>query len=150
MKAAGTGKAAGAGQTAGGARQKPAPAKGANKPASAKGANKPATAKGASKSAVPKGADEPVLIDSLPMARYGFVVHGWLANRARISVKGVVYARRGLYYQAKARVLDSILKEIPALELDEDPIGLKMLDGKRCTPPADLSLLGRPKPQNVK
>jgi hypothetical protein len=92
----------------------------------------------------------PVLIDTLPMARYAFVVRGYLASRAKITIKGIVHARRGLYYQARARALDSILREIPSLELDEDaPIGLQMRDGGRCVPPDDLSLLGRPRPQGV-
>jgi hypothetical protein len=150
-----------AGSPPGGRRaNKPASPKGADKPASSKPADKPGSAefplggrradkpaspKHADKPASPKHADKPVLIDSLPMARYGFVVHGYLTSGARISIKGIVYARKDLYYQARARVLDSILKEIPTLELDENPIGLKMQEGKRCVPPEDLSLLGRPK-----
>ena len=96
-----------------------------------------------------KKASEPVLIDSLPMARYGFVVRGHLANGAEIIVRGVVHARKELYYQAQARALDSILKEIPTLELDENPVGLKMLKGGGRVPPENLSILGRPKPQHT-
>ncbi|OAM91568.1 hypothetical protein OH491_23780 [Termitidicoccus mucosus] len=98
----------------------------------------------------PEGAREPVLIDTLPMARYSFIVRGHLASGAQITIRGVVHARRGLYYQAQARVLDSILKEIPSLELDDDNlVALKMQTGGGCTPPHDLSLLGRPRPQRA-
>jgi hypothetical protein len=98
------------------------------------------------KPASPKDGGPPVLIDSLPMARYAFVVRGHLTNSAKITVKGIVHARRGLYYQARARALDSVLGEIPTLELDEDaPIGLQMRDG-RCAQPDDPSPSGSPKP----
>jgi hypothetical protein len=101
------------------------------------------------KPAPPEGAGEPVLIDSLPMARYSFVVRGHLASGAQILIKGVVYARKGLYYQARARGLDSVLKEIPTLKLDEEElVGLRMHSGK-CAPPEDLSILGRPKSQST-
>ncbi|OAM89968.1 hypothetical protein OH491_16860 [Termitidicoccus mucosus] len=94
----------------------------------------------------PEDAREPLLIDSLPMARYGFTVRGRLANGAEAVIRGVVYAKRGMYYQAQARVLDSVLKEIPTLELDENPVGLKMRSGGGyVVPPEDLSILGRPK-----
>jgi hypothetical protein len=90
------------------------------------------------------------LISSLPMARYSFVVRGHLANGADVTLRGIVYARKGLYYQAQARVLDSILKEIPTLQLDEDNlVALKMQTGGGCAPPGDLSILGRPKPQHT-
>ncbi|MDR2673937.1 MAG: hypothetical protein LBC18_03485 [Opitutaceae bacterium] len=90
----------------------------------------------------PKGARETEYIDSLPMARYAFVVRGRLANGASILVRGNVYARKDMYYQAQARALDSILKEIPSLELDEtDAIGLRMYLSKKCFPPQDLSTL---------
>ncbi|OAM89121.1 hypothetical protein OH491_12715 [Termitidicoccus mucosus] len=101
------------------------------------------------KPAPPEDAGGPVLIDSLPMARYSFVVRGRLANGAEIIIKGGVYAKRGLYYQAQARVLDSVLREIPTLKLDEEaPVGLRMHLGK-CAPPEDLSILGRPKSQST-
>ncbi|OAM91491.1 hypothetical protein AW736_02895 [Termitidicoccus mucosus] len=92
----------------------------------------------------PEGAREPVLIDSLPMVRYSFVVRGHLASGAQVTIKGVVYARRGLYYQARARVLDSVLKEIPTLQLDEEElVGLRMqTGGGRCIPPENLGFLG--------
>jgi hypothetical protein len=107
------------------------------------------TKEGAGQKPAPsEGAGKPILIGSLPMARYGFVVHGHLASGVGITIKGIVYARRDLYYQAQARVLDSVLKEIPTLMLDEEaPVGLRMLSG-RCVPPEDLSILGRPKPQS--
>ncbi|WP_334319512.1 hypothetical protein OH491_07135 [Termitidicoccus mucosus] len=43
-------------------------------------------------------------------------------------------------------MLDSVLKEIPTLELDEEEfVGLRMqTGGGRCVPPEDLSILGRP------
>ncbi|OAM91603.1 hypothetical protein OH491_24415 [Termitidicoccus mucosus] len=88
----------------------------------------------------PEDAREPVLLDSLPMARYSFTVRGYLASGAKITIRGAVYARKGLYYQARARVLDSVLKEIPTLELDENPIGLRM---GRCIPTEDFGFLGR-------
>ncbi|WP_334319513.1 hypothetical protein OH491_07115 [Termitidicoccus mucosus] len=53
------------------------------------------TAGGASRNPNPaprEGAREPVLINSLPMARYSFIVRGHLASGARIIIKGVVYA----------------------------------------------------------
>ncbi|OAM91945.1 hypothetical protein AW736_26135 [Termitidicoccus mucosus] len=93
----------------------------------------------------PKDTREPALIDSLPMARYSFVARGYLANGTEIVIRGTVYARKGVYYQAQARVLDSILKEISTLELDENGVGLKMCSGGRCAPPQDLSILGRSK-----
>ncbi|MDR0901415.1 MAG: hypothetical protein LBM92_01435 [Opitutaceae bacterium] len=94
------------------------------------------------------GLAPPVGIESLPMARYAFIVHGYLANCAGVSIRGVVYAKRGMYYQARARVLDSILKEIPTLELDdEDPVGLRMFEGK-CDSPADFGILGRVRRRN--
>jgi hypothetical protein len=82
-----------------------------------------------------KKKDAPVLLDTLPMARYVFVVRGRLANGATVLVRGNVYAKKDLYYQAQARVLDYVFKEIPTFVLDEEaPVGLKMRTGK-CTPP---------------
>jgi hypothetical protein len=93
---------------------------------------------------------KPILIDSLPMARYAFVVYGRLANGAEVTIKGTVHARKGLYYQAQARAIDSILKEIPTLQLaDENPVGLKMHLGGKGIPPKDLSILGHPKTQST-
>ncbi|OAM91550.1 hypothetical protein OH491_23880 [Termitidicoccus mucosus] len=80
----------------------------------------------------PENAKEPVLVESLPMARYTFVVRGRLAGGSTVLVRGNVYAKKGMYYQAQAMVLDFVLKEIPALVLDEEaPVGLKMRTG-RC------------------
>jgi hypothetical protein len=86
----------------------------------------------------------PAPIDTLPMTRYSFVVRGHMANGAEVTIKGVVYARRGLCYQAQTRVLDSVLKEIPTLELGENSVDLRMQKADRCAPPEDLSILGRP------
>ncbi|OAM91746.1 hypothetical protein OH491_25025 [Termitidicoccus mucosus] len=86
----------------------------------------------------PEGAQETEYIESLPMARYAFVVRGHLANGAGIIIRGNVYARKDMYYQAQARALDSILKEIPTLKLDEtDSVGLRMYLSKKYLPPKD-------------
>jgi hypothetical protein len=54
----------------------------------------------------------------------------------KIAKNRVVYAGRGLYYQAQTRMLDSVLKEIPTLELDGDNlVALKMQTGGGCAPP---------------
>ncbi|MDR0351867.1 MAG: hypothetical protein LBI02_00405 [Opitutaceae bacterium] len=103
--------------------------------------------KASSNPGLPQNAGKPVLIDSLPMTRYSFVVRGRLSSGAETVIRGIVHARKGLYYQARARVLDSVLKEIPTLVLDEDgPVGLKMHAPRRCLPPQDPSRLERSRP----
>ncbi|OAM91510.1 hypothetical protein OH491_23740 [Termitidicoccus mucosus] len=75
------------------------------------------------------------LISSLPMVRYAFIVRGHLAGGSRVTIMGHVHARKEMYYQAQARALDSILKDIPAFELDREyAIGLRMYGGKRGRP----------------
>ncbi len=66
-------------------------------------------------------------ISSLPLVRFRYVAYGRLHSGSRVVVRGHVYAREEMYYQAQARALESIQKEIPSFEPDaENFISVKM------------------------